>query len=77
MRGPAWEPWEDALIVEAAALNRKWGRFDPAKPYDGRGVTRRLSALAGPSGKLPHRTEGAVRKRAQRIAERSYTRWEG
>ena len=75
MRGPPWEPWEDALIVEAAALNRKWGRFDPSKPYDGRGVTRRLSALAG--GKLPRRTPAAVRKRAQRIAERSYTRWEG
>jgi len=50
-RGRAWTPEEDAAIAEAAALNRRWGRFGP--------------------------TPAAVHRRAQRIAERSYTSWDG
>ena len=70
-RGPPWTPEEDAEIAEAAALNRQHGRFDPDKPYDARIPTRRLSDIAKRRG----RTVAAVLKRAQRIAERSYTRW--
>ena len=71
-RGPAWTPEEDAEIAEAAALNRKHGRFDPDRPYGERWTpTDRLGAVA----RKRKRTVAAVHKRAQRIAERSYTRW--
>ena len=72
-RGPAWTPEEDAEIAEAAALNRRWGRYDPARSYDQRWAVKRLQDVAKRRG----RTVAAVYKRAQRIAERSYTRWEG
>ena len=72
-RGRPWTPEEDALVVEAAALNRQWGRYDPARPYDQRWAVKRLHDVAERTG----RTVATVHKRAQRIAEPSYTRWEG
>ena len=71
-RGRPWTPEEDALVVEAAALNRRWGRYDPARPYDQRWTVKRLHDVA----ERIDRTPAAVHKRAQRIAERSYTRFE-
>ena len=73
-RGRPWTPEEDADIIEAAGLNRQHGRFDPDRPYGERWTpTDRLGAVA----RKRKRTVAAVHKRAQRIAERSYTRWEG
>ena len=68
-RGRPWTPEEDALVVEAAALR---GRYDPARPYDQRWTVKRLHDVA----ERIDRTPAAVHKRAQRIAERSYTRFE-
>ena len=60
----------DDVIREAAAETWRWGRYDPAKPFDARKPTRRLLDLAG--AKLPDRTPAAILQRAHRIGARSY-----
>ena len=75
-RGQPWTPEQDAAIAKAAALTRKNGLYDPDIPYGvRRKLANRLGSLAGSPG-FEDRTPDAVRKRAQRIAERSYTTWD-
>ena len=71
-RGPEWTPTEDAIIATGAgqtaadAAAKMTGR-SPGSAHP-KGRARRLQAVADRFG----RTLEAVRKRAQRIGERSY-----
>ena len=76
-RGPqeVWTPAEDALIRAAAAANRRPGgytrdEYATGDRHNGRGYANRLAEVAAKLGRSP----AAVRKRAQRIGERSRNR---
>ena len=75
-RGRPWTETEDEdeLIRQAAALTRKHGRFDPDRNYDD-GRRTSVDRLGGVAKRIGH-SPAAVRKRAQRIDERSYIPWE-
>lgn len=64
MNNRRWTPAEDALVSGAVAANREGGLLLPG----GRFHAGRLAHVARQIG----RSYGAVRKRAQRLGERSY-----
>ena len=70
-RGRPWTPEEDALVVEAAALNRQWGRYDPARPYDQRWAVKRLHDVAERTGRGPSRPFTSGRRGSPSVPTRA------